>query len=179
MPPDNDDVVIAGHIGGAYGVQGWVRVVSYTDPPEGLLDYRPWLLDRAGHWTEAGLAEARRHRDAVVARFEGVADRDAAQALAGTRVGFARDALPVTAPGEYYWRDLTGLAVIDQRGRRLGVVSHLIPTGAHDVLVIAAGGAPGTAGGEDETAELLIPFHAQFVRDVRLDERVIDVEWDG
>ena len=180
MNTQQDDVVIIGHIGGAYGVKGWVHVVSYTDPPENLLEYRPWSLQpstdqhsdtvQAGSWRAIDCAAVKAHGDGFVATFEGVSDRERAQALKGYRIGVDAESLPAIDEDEFYWRDLIGQTVVDQRGEVLGAVERLIETGARDVLVIV---------GQDEARkETLIPFVDQFVTDVDLEKQTIRVDWE-
>ena len=70
--------VILGRVVGLFGVRGWIKVYSYTEPREAVLGYREWLLRRDGHWQRVELAEGKRHGKAVVARLAGIADREAA-----------------------------------------------------------------------------------------------------
>jgi len=87
--------------------------------------------------------------------------------MAGAEVWIARSSLPAAAPGEYYWADLEGLAVATVEGVDLGVVDHLVATGANDVLVVQ---------GERQR---LIPFvTGQFVVSIDLAARRIVVDWD-
>lgn len=164
-----------GYISGIYGVRGWVKVFSWTRPPERILDYSRWLIgpERAGAAdTQAPLSQyslhsGRMHGKGLVAQLSDVEDRDRAAALIGQHIYVARDDLPATAAGEFYWADLVGLEVRNRQGVRLGVVDHLLETGAHDVLALDSG------------ANHLIPFvHGDIVRDVDLDGGVISVDWD-
>ena len=101
-------------------------------------------------------------------RYEGVDDRDAAEALRGTEVWVPRAVLPPPAPGEYYWVDLEGLRVVNAEGVALGTVSHLFSTAANDVLVVQ---------GERER---MIPFvQPDFIRSVDFDAGVVTVDWDA
>lgn len=85
----------------------------------------------------------------------------------GCEIGICRDQLPAPGAGEYYWNDLEGLEVRNLQGESLGVVDHLMETGANDVLVVR---------GERER---LIPFlQGQVVISVDLDEQRIQVDWD-
>lgn len=102
-----------------------------------------------------------------VAELQGIADRDAARGLSGLLIAVPRSALPPLEPGrEYYWQDLVGMTVSDAAGRSLGTVRGLIETGAHDVLVVAAG-----------QRETLIPFTDPFVQEVDVEARRIQVDW--
>lgn len=159
--------VILGRIVGLFGVRGWVKVYSYTEPREAVLDYKEWLLSRNGGWQRAVLAEGKRHGKAVIARLEGVEDREAAAELTGSDIGVDRDALPDAGEGHYYWADLEGLVVVHRDGSELGRVACLMATGANDVLVV------------DGPAERLIPFvPGEVILDVDLAAGVIRVDWE-
>jgi len=159
--------VILGRIVGLFGVRGWIKVYSYTEPREAVLDYRDWLLGRDGDWQRVELAEGKRHGKAVIARLEGIDDRDAAAELIGSDIGVDRDALPEPEEGHYYWADLEGLAVVHRDGSELGRVACLLATGANDVLVV------------DGPVERLIPFvPGTVILDVDLAAGVIHVDWE-
>lgn len=162
--------VILGRVSGLYGVRGWVRVFSYTEPREALLEYKEWLVGRPGAWKPMEVAEARTHGRTLVARLAGTEDRDAATAYVGADVAVPRERLPETEEGEYYWSDLEGLEVRHRDGRVLGRVSRMLGTGAHDVMEVRA---------EGQDRETLIPFvPGEFVLSVDLDAGVIDVDWE-
>ena len=159
--------VILGQVTGLYGVKGWVKVHSYTEPREAILDYKEWLLLHDGDWQSARLAEGKRHGKTVIARLEGVNDRDIAATYVDDNIGVPRDALPETGRNEFYWADLEGLQVVHSDGRVLGKVAYLLATGANDVLVVK---------GEQE---ILIPFvQREVVKDVDLATGVINVDWE-
>lgn len=159
--------MVLGRITGFFGVQGWVKVFSYTEPREAVLNYKRWLLSNKGEWQAATVAEGKRHGKTVIVRISGIDDRDQAAALIGREIGVPRDELPETDDGEYYWSDLEGLKVVRVDGSELGKVSHLLETGANDVLVIK---------GEQEH---LVPFvRNEVVVDVDLTKGVITVDWE-
>lgn len=164
----DDNYLVVGRINGLHGVRGWVKVYSHTQPRENILTYTTWYLQRDGQWRPVQLEDGRTQGKGVVAKLQGVDDRDAAALLMETPVAIHREQLPQAAPGEYYWTDLEGLAVVNREGVHLGVVSYLMETGANDVLVVKEGGN-----------ERLIPFvQGQFVLDVDLAAGVITVDWD-
>lgn len=159
--------VILGRIVGLFGVRGWVKVHSYTEPREAVLDYRDWLLERDGTWQPVRLAEGRQHGKSVIARLDGVEDRDAAAHWVGSDIAVEREALPEAEEGRYYWADLEGLTVVHRDGTELGKVAYLMATGANDVLVV------------DGAAERLIPFvPGAVILDVDLAAGVIRVDWE-
>ncbi|HKK04297.1 MAG TPA: ribosome maturation factor RimM [Gammaproteobacteria bacterium] len=162
------EMVTVGRIAGLYGVRGWVKVYSYTEPRENILTYSPWYLRRDGRWQAHPLAGGRRQGKGVTAHLDGFDDRDAAAALVGVEVAVRRDQLPAPPADEYYWSDLIGLEVVALDGRRLGRVDHLLETGANDVLVV-----------DDSGRERLIPYvRGVVVRRVDLAGGRIEVDWD-
>src|SRR5690348_9843382 len=114
--------IVIGKVGGPFGIKGWVKLLSHTDPRDKIVDYSPWLLKQGNEWREWEVAEGHAHGKGVIARLEGVTDRDQAQALMGAEIALWRDQLGPTKPGEYYWADLLGLEVQLESGRALGKV---------------------------------------------------------
>ena len=159
--------VILGRISGLFGVRGWVKVYSYTEPREAVLNYDRWLLIRKDGWQEARVAEGQRHGKTVIVRIEGYDDRDQAAGLVGTEIGVPRVELPETGSDQFYWSDLEGLRVVHRDGTELGKVEYLLETGANDVMVV-----------KGET-ERLIPFVMdKVVLDVDLANGEIRVDWE-
>lgn len=173
-PADRKPVTL-GRISGLYGVRGWVKVFSYTEPREALLDYKEWLVGVRGTWATVTLAEGKTHGKSLVARLEGTDDRDSAARFVGADIAVMRECMPEAGQGEYYWADLEGLQVRHRDGRMLGRVACMLATGAHDVMVVRRDGA----GGSNGEREVLIPFVLEkFVLGVDLDKKVIDVDWE-
>jgi len=142
-------------------------VYSYTRPREAILDYDRWYLKRQGDWQAATLGEGQLHGKAVIARIDGVDDRDEASLLVDSDIAVERDSMPDTDDGSYYWADLVGLRVIHRDGTELGRVAYLMETGANDVLVT------------DGERERLIPFVVnEVILDVDLAAGVIRVDWE-
>ena len=168
MAENNEEYIVIGRISGLYGVRGWVKVFSHTQPRDNILAYATWYLKRQGAWAVSELETGRVQGKGVVAKLKGCDDRDAAALLMGCDIAIRREQLPKAAPGEYYWAELTGLEVVNLEGVGLGVVDHLLETGANDVLVVLKDGE-----------ERLIPFvQGPFVKKVDLDEGLITVDWD-
>ncbi|MFV9615957.1 MAG: ribosome maturation factor RimM [Gammaproteobacteria bacterium] len=184
--------VILGRITGVYGVQGWVKVFSYTDPMEAIVDYSSWYIRAEGRnpehknqapWTEVQLKAGKRHAKTVVAKLEHCNDRDAAMAYVGTEIAIELEQLEsLKETNEYYWRDLIGLSVINQQNVELGVVKSLLETGANDVLVVASEIESENitkTGAKTEVRERLIPWTMNnAIIAVDLEKKVIEVDWD-
>ena len=159
-------LVTVARIVGVFGVAGWVKIFSYTRPRENVLTYSPWYLQRGGRWEAVGLLEGRLQGKGVVARLQGVEDRDQAQALIDTDVAVRREQLPPSGENEFYWVDLLGLRVVNRDGVELGVVKQMMETGANDVLVV------------EGDRERLIPLVPKvYVLAVDLEAGRIDVDW--
>jgi len=157
--------IVLGRICGLFGVRGWLKIHSETEPRDGILRYSPWMVGESG--APKRVLEGRLHGKGVVARIEGCDDRDQAALLVDQEIAVTRDRLPPPRPDEFYWIDLEGLEVVTLAGQPLGTVSHLFATGANDVLVVV---------GERER---LIPFSwDQAIRLVDFDRRLIQVDWD-
>ncbi len=158
-------MLVVGRISGLYGVRGWVKVFSETEPRANLLTYQPWYLG-AGCGPR-GLAAGRPHGKGLVARLEGCEDRDQAAALVGLEIRIHRDQLPRLGADEFYWADLVGLSVETLDGTPLGRVDRVFATAANDVLVVKG------------DRERLLPFvRDRVVTDVDPERGRIRVDWD-
>lgn len=118
-------------------------------------------------WLARALAECKLQGKGLIARFDGVGDRDAAEKLAGHYVGVPREQWPETAESEFYWSDLVGLEVVNLSGERLGRVAGLLRTGAHEVLDVR----------DADGSRRLLPFVAAVIKEVDLAGRRIRVDW--
>lgn len=161
-----DRLLPMGRIVGVFGVEGWVKVESFSDPRINLGRYRPWQVTLAGVELRVEKPQLRPHGKGLVAKLEGIDDRDAAAALVGAEIRVPRERLPKAKSGEFYWADLEGLAVKTVDGIDLGTVSHLVATGANDVLVVRG------------DRERLLPYIPDVVRHVDPATGLIEVDWD-
>jgi 16S rRNA processing protein RimM len=162
--------VALGRVVGAHALAGEVRVRWLGDGPEHLLDATAlWLgADPDGAGGRAvSVAGARSGRPGeLLLRLEGVADRDAAEALRGLYLTADAQVLPPLPEGEHYWFELVGCRVEDTHGEPLGTVTEIWETGAHDVLVIE-----GTDG-----RRRLVPTAEDLLKEVDSDGRRIVIE---
>lgn len=158
-------------------MQGWFKVHPHSAAPEALFSCRRWLLQSPlrgarlfSGTTLLRVRECREHGGLLVARADGVGDRDQAEALRGARVFVPRSSFPTPADGEYYWVDLLGLMVVNRQGITLGTVVDLMATGPQTVLVLQVGDV-------DPPVQRLIPFVDAYVDAVDLAGRRITVDW--
>ncbi len=160
--------IVVGEISGVFGIKGWVKVYSFTEPRENILNYSPWLLKKGHELKTVEVIDGSLQGKAVVASLSGITDRDMAAKLGGYEILIDESLLPEPAEGEYYWRDLIGLKVQTEQGLSLGVVDYLLETGANDVLVV-----------KEDDKERLIPFlQGQFVKSIDLGANLMIVDWD-
>jgi 16S rRNA processing protein RimM len=160
-------MVVMGRVTVPFGVRGWVNVQPDTEVLDGLFDYPVWWIQAESGWRELKLEDAKVHGDHLVAKLEGIDDRDQAFRLKGRLIAVPREQLPEPEANEYYWSDLVGLTVRNTQGIELGQVKELFETGANDVIVVH---------GERER---LIPFVGQVVLEVDLLNRAMTVDWDA
>ena len=149
-------------MGAAHGVRGWLRVQSFTDPPQRLFEWKRWRLQSG---TEVTVLEARPQGKGWIARLEGIEERDAASRLTGQVVLVEREELPATTGREYYRADLVGFEARNLEGVLLGVVDYFIDTPGNAVMVIKG------------TREYLVPMVAQYLRSVDQQSRRLVVDW--
>ena len=158
--------VTLGRISGLFGVKGWVKVHSYTNPRDNVVTFTTWIVKSRGverrFEVEAGHAQGA----GVVAKLRGLDDREQARELIGADIIVERAEMPECAPGEYYWMDLEGLEVRNLEGRVLGTIDHLMSNGGHDIMVLAG------------TPQRLIPFvHGRVIHEVDLEAGRVVADW--
>ncbi|MBX9961634.1 MAG: ribosome maturation factor RimM [Burkholderiales bacterium] len=153
-----------GRVAAPFGVKGWIRVQTFTEAVDGLLDYPSWWVGSTGQWQEYRVEQGSAHGQGIVAKLAGFDVPEAAAKLRGQDVAVPREALPEVQDG-FYWTDLVGLKVVNKEGIELGRVDTLLDNGAQSVLVVK---------GE---REWLIPFVPVYVDRVELEAGRILVDW--
>jgi len=146
--------ILLGQITGAHGIRGDVVIRTFTAEPDGIADYGP-LIDQ--HGRSHTIKSVRVTPKAVIARLDGVTDRNAAEALRGTELHVDRDRLPAPEEGEFYIEDLVGLAAVSPDGARLGEVISVQNFGAGDLLELRL---------PNKRQTELVPFTDAFVPEV-------------
>jgi len=132
--------VCLGVVTGPHGVQGAVRIKSFTEAAEDVARYGPLADETGGRRFELRLIGA--GKGVVIARLAGVEDRNQAEALRGLRLYLPRSALPQTDADEYYHADLLGLEAVLGDGTPVGRVRAIHDFGAGDTLELTRPGAP-------------------------------------
>ena len=163
---ESSSLIELGIVGAPFGVRGWVKLRSFTDPPERLFQHRRVQLGRRGSWTAYRIEATGRSGGQLTAKLSGVNDRDQAQTLRGAQVCVARSELPPRDDKDFYRADLIGCEVVNLAGCWLGRVLHFVETPAQVLMVVR---------GEKEYWVPALPKH---LRRVDLEARRVVVDWD-
>ncbi len=142
-----DEMICVGVLGGAFGVNGEVRLKSYTVDPEAIADYAPLTSEDGSRSFDIQIT--RPLKGGFAARLSGVRTKEEADALKGLQLFAPRDRLPDLQDDEFYYTDLIGLTVLDTGGAEIGKVKAVLNHGASDLLELIVPGA---------SATVLLPF---------------------
>lgn len=163
-------MTVIGRIGSPYGVRGWMKLFSYTQPTDNILTYDAWFIQMQESWQPIDRVNMQTQLTAdghIRIKLAHCENPETARLYTNLLIGVRRDQLPPLSPGEYYWSDLEGLTVVNTVGDLLGQVRYLFETGANDVLVVQ---------GERER---LLPYVKNVVLEVDLEKGQILVDWDA
>jgi 16S rRNA processing protein RimM len=166
MSGESAALIELGIVGAPFGVRGWVKLRSHTDPPERILEHRDLQLGLSGASRTYRIVESGRSGGQLTVKLAGVDDRDQAQALRGAVVCVPRSELPQRDDRDFYRADLVGCEVVNLSGTRLGVVQHFVETPAHALMVVRG------------TQEFWVPAVPRHLRRVDLQARQVVVDWE-
>lgn len=159
--------IIVGHFGQSYGIKGWLKVNSSTDPIDNILRYFPWQVEHQGLWRSVEVTGSKRQGKYVIVKLVGCDTPELAKTYANNPIAIEQEQLPKLPENEYYWRDLLGLRVINQDGVDFGVIDSLFETGSNDVLVVKG------------DRQRLLPYTPDVIHHVDLTQRIMTVTWDA
>lgn len=159
--------LIVGKFAAPFGVRGWIKLHSYTQPLDELSNHKLWYVQHQGVWKALKITDSKPHGEYLIAKIDGIDDRDEVRIYTNCLISLDRDALPKLPEGEYYWEDLIGLTVIDQSGKNLGTVTQMLATGSNDVMQVELDGK-----------RRLFPYTSQAVIKVDLENKTIMVDWE-
>ena len=168
-----EEITVLGKVTTAFGIKGWVKVYSYTDPMTNILDYPTWLLRINGQWCEFKVTDSKLQPKGLAVALTGITDRDAALALSQVEIGVPTSELPELEEDEHYWFQLEGLKVVNTYGVWLGQVKELFDSGGGNQVISVKG-----CEGSIDKRERLIPYAETIVLEVNLDNGEIQVDWD-
>jgi 16S rRNA processing protein RimM len=159
--------IVIGKFGRVQGLNGLIRVVSFTEPKENIVNYHPWYANINNNIQPLKLLKIEKSNKFTLVQVDGYQEREQVSNLTNIEIMIKESQLPELAPEEYYWHDLVGMQVINKNGDELGIVAEIMETGANDVLIVS---------GEKR---LLIPYvKDKYIINIDGDKRVITVNWD-
>lgn len=162
-----DERVVMGRFGRPHGIKGLITVISFSQPPERILDYSDWHVCIKQQWQPLTLLHTDVTHKSILVRVEGYVEREDVAKLTNLDIGVLRSQLPGLPENDYYWHQLIGLKVITLDAKVLGYVESLMATGSNDVLIVQ---------GEQRC---LIPYlKGDVVHEVRLEQGEIVVDWE-
>ncbi len=175
-----DHLLVVGRIAGVYGIKGWVKIDSSTQPKENIFGYQPWYVPGKNGKQALKIDEYRAHGKGYVGHIVGVDDRDIAQGWCRKDICIEKSQLPDLVDDEWYWHQLEYMKVysvgvaLDVPGQRvlLGEVSGVMETGSNDVLVLKS--CPGSI----DDRERMVPWLDEFLHNIDIDQKEIEVIWD-
>ena len=162
-----EEMVVMGKVLVPYGVNGWVKVYSFTEKLESFLTYKKLYLSKdQKNWLEIKIKEIKLHGKTIIAKFLEIADRNQAETYKDYLIGVPKKYLPQLNENQYYWNDLIGFEVLNLQNVSFGLVDTYIETGANDVIVVKG------------DKERLIPYTSMTVLKVDTIKNKIIVDWD-
>lgn len=168
MSTTASDMVTLGEITSPFGTDGWLKIKSFTDPPQALFEYNELFYQLQDYWFPLQITDYQAHKNHFLILAQQAQSYEQAHFLHHCVIATPRSALPQPESNSYYWHDLIGLATYNQHHDYLGHVTGFLPTGQKDVMII-----------EDEQ-RYLIPFVMDiFVLQVDLTNQHIIVDWDS
>ena len=165
-PQENDKKLLIGKINGFFGLQGWVKVFSYTNPRTNILNYSPWTIRVDGNFQSIDITNGREQSKTIVVHIKGIDTREDSQKLIGKDIYIDKEQLPKLKKGEYYWHELIGFEVFNQNKEKLGLVDYFVETGSNNVLVVKG------------KKEHWIPYIEPYLVSVDSIKKVVSVDWD-
>jgi len=164
---NQENWIVIARFGRPHGIKGFVTVHSFTEPRDNVLKYTNWHAFINNKWQPIKLLRAEVQTKSIIAQIEGYPERESVAHLTNIEIAVQQEQLETLKPGEYYWHQLIGMNVINQKGESFGTVTEIIPTGANDVLVV------------EGTKRHLIPYLLdQFILDIDTNQQLITVDWD-
>jgi 16S rRNA processing protein RimM len=160
-------IITLGKFASVFGIKGWIKIQSFTDPAENIFTYPSWLLQKRNHWHPIEVEEHKHHGKGYIVKVKNYDNREDAKALTNLNIGIQKSDLASTNADEFYWSDLMGMEVYNRQEQHLGTVVQLIETASNDVFIV-----------DGDNKRHLIPHVTDVVDHIDLKEKKITVDWD-
>ena len=103
---EDDKKIYLGKITGVHGIKGWIKIQSFSSPPENILNYPQWIINNQGEEDFYSLEQGRKQNNKIVVKLEKIEDRNTAESLINSKIQILRSDLPKLPNENYYWSDL-------------------------------------------------------------------------
>ena len=167
MLKNSEKFITVGQVGAPCGVQGSMRIISFTEQATDIFEYRPWYLMKKNQWVPVEFENNTRQGKYFIAKLVGCENREQAQPWTNSLIAIKREQLPELPPGQYYWSDLAGLTVKTLDGALLGNIDKIVDTGANPVMVVI-----------QDQRRCLVPYLPHVVHTVDISASLIVVDWN-
>lgn len=163
----DDDIVVLGQFGSAHGIRGQIKVYSFTDPVENILNYQPWLVKFGQTWQQVSYIRAEKSPKFYSVLLENCKDRNTVEQYKNCKIGILKSQLKKLDEQDFYWHELIGMSVVTTEDLVLGKVVDMLETGSNDVLVV-----------NGEKRHLIPYILDDFIVQINREGRKITVDWD-
>ncbi len=167
-----EKLVTIARVGAPHGIFGHLRLQLFLEDPDSVYDFQTWFMKLGHESTFKPLThfEISEKGNQFYIQFPPITDRDEAKRFTHAQLAVPRADLPALLEDEFYWDELIGLTVVNQRNETIGTIESFIETGAHDVMVIRKA---------DKTQELIPYVYSHIVKQVNLSDKIMQVEWES
>lgn len=172
-------MVVVGKFGKTFGVEGFIKVHSFTEIPENILKFFPWYISvDERSWVALAHDNKAREQNSYNAVIKGknilikppaINSPEEAQVYTNQLIGITREQMPPLEDGDFYWTDLEKLRVVTKDGKELGIIDHIFNSGASDILVVKD---------QKHAKPIYIPYLKHVVLNVDLKGQKLIVDWD-
>jgi 16S rRNA processing protein RimM len=163
-----EEIVVMGKVLVPFGINGWIKVYSFTEEKESFLAYKKklFLSKDQKSWLEVSVKAIKLRGKMIIAKISEIKDRTQAECYKDYLIGVPKSFLPQLEDGQYYWSDLIGCEMFNLQNISFGVVNTFIETGANDVIVVKG------------DRERLVPYNKKTVLKVDIKNSKIIVDWN-
>ncbi|MBT5542595.1 MAG: ribosome maturation factor RimM [Gammaproteobacteria bacterium] len=165
----NDKTINIGKVIGLHGVKGWLKILSFSSPPENIFNYKSLIISNKYINQIFHIEDSRKQGKKILIKLDNIDDRTSAESLKESDIYIQRSDLPQLSEDTYYWEDLLGFNVFNQNNIKIGNVDSFIETGSNDVLIVKT----------TKNKNILIPFIMnKSIKVVNIESHYITVDWE-
>lgn len=165
----NDKTINIGKVIGLHGVKGWLKILSFSSPPENIFNYKSLIISNKYINQIFHIEDSRKQGKKILIKLDNIDDRTSAESLKESDIYIQRSDLPQLSEDTYYWEDLLGFNVFNQNNIKIGNVDSFIETGSNDVLIVKT----------TKNKNILIPFIMnKSIKVVNTESHYITVDWE-